>query len=242
MLWNETGYLESSRKLAERMLKEGGAESVKLEGGVSMAPTVARLVDAGIPVMGHIGLTPQSIHQFGSYKARGQDDAERKKILEDARALEQAGAFAIVVEKVPAALGKEITDATSLQGSDPFVSLGKVLLMPSSVSPEDRDVSLKDLTADEMPADVAAYASFYRSRPLKEQKKNAEALQALLAVPCLYSSGGLILNAASEILAADMLAGLKRTDEATRLINSALRVAKGTILTDEANKRLESLK
>jgi hypothetical protein len=139
-------------------------------------------------------------------------------------------------------LGKEISDATSLQGSDPFVSLGKVLLMPSSVSPADRDVSLKDLTADEMPADVAAYASFYRSRPLKEQKKNAEALQALLAVPCLYSSGGLILNAASEILAADMLAGLKRTDEATRLINSALRVAQGTILTDEANKRLESLK
>lgn len=139
-------------------------------------------------------------------------------------------------------LGKDISDATLLQGNDPFVSLGKALLMPSSVNPEDRDVSLKDLTADDMPADVAAYASFYRARPLKEQKKNAEALQALLAVPCLYPSGGLILNAASEILAADMLAGLTRTDEATRLINSAMRVAQGTILTDEANKRLESLK
>jgi hypothetical protein len=139
-------------------------------------------------------------------------------------------------------LGKDISDATPPQGSDPFVSLGKALLMPASVSPEDRDMSLKDLTTDEMPADVAAYASFYRSRLLKEQKKNAEALQALLAVPCLYPSGGLILNAAAEIQASDLLAGLSRRDEATHLINSALRVSQGTILTEEANKRLESLK
>ena len=139
-------------------------------------------------------------------------------------------------------LGKDISDATPPQGSDPFVSLGKALLMPASVSPEDRDMSLKDLTADEMPADVAAYASFYRSRLLKEQKKNAEALQALLAVPCLYPSGGLILNAAAEIHASDLLAGLSRRDEATHLINSALRVSQGTILIEEANKRLESLK
>ena len=139
-------------------------------------------------------------------------------------------------------LGKDISETTSLQGNDPFVSLGKALLMPSSANPEDRDMSLKDLTAEEMPAEVAAYASFYRSRPLKEQKKNDEALQSLLAVSCLHSSGGLILNAASEILAADMLAGLKRPEEATMLLNSALRVTKGTILTDEANKRLESLK
>jgi hypothetical protein len=139
-------------------------------------------------------------------------------------------------------LGKDISDATPPQGSDPFVSLGKALLMPASVSPEDRDVSLKDLTADEMPADVAAYASFYRTRLLKEQKKNAEALQALLAVPCLYPSGGLILNAAAEIHASDLLAGLSRRDEATHLINSALRVSQGTILIEEGNKRLESLK
>jgi len=139
-------------------------------------------------------------------------------------------------------LGKDISDATPPQGSDPFVSLGKALLMPASVSPEDRDVSLKDLTADEMPADVAAYASFYRTRLLKEQKKNAEALQALLAVPCLYPSGGLILNAAAEIHASDLLAGLSRRDEATHLINSALRVSQGTILSEEGNKRLESLK
>jgi hypothetical protein len=138
-------------------------------------------------------------------------------------------------------LGKDISDATLPQGSDPFVSLGKALLMPASVSPEDRDMSLKDLTADEMPADVAAYASFYRSRLFKEQKKNAEALQALLAVPCLYPSGGLILNAAAEIHASDLLASLSRRDEATHLINSALRVSQGTILIEEGNKRLESM-
>jgi tetratricopeptide (TPR) repeat protein len=138
-------------------------------------------------------------------------------------------------------LGKDISDATPPQGSDPFVSLGKALLMPASVSPEDRDMSLKDLTADEMPADVAAYASFYRSRLFKEQKKNAEALQALLAVPCLYPSGGLILNAAAEIHASDLLASLSRRDEATHLINSALRVSQGTILIEEGNKRLESM-
>lgn len=111
---------EDAMRNAGRLLKEGGAESVKLEGGSSMAPTVARLVDAGIPVMGHIGLTPQSIHQFGSYKARGQDDAERLRILDDARSLEQAGAFAIVVEKVPATLGKEITEAVKV----PVIGIG----------------------------------------------------------------------------------------------------------------------
>jgi hypothetical protein len=139
-------------------------------------------------------------------------------------------------------LGKDISDATPAQGSDSFVSLGKALLMPESTGLEERDVSLKDLTTDEMPADVAAYASFFRAKLLKQQKKNPEALHSLLAVPGLYPSGGLILNAAAEILAADMLAALNRRDEATTLINSALRVTQGTILTDEANKRLESLK
>jgi hypothetical protein len=139
-------------------------------------------------------------------------------------------------------LGKDISDATPAQGSDSFVSLGKALLMPESTGLEERDVSLKDLTTDEMPADVAAYASFFRAKLLKQQKKNPEALHSLLAVPGLYPSGGLILNAAAEILAADMLAALNRRDEAGLLIQSALRVTQGTILTDEANKRLESLK
>jgi 3-methyl-2-oxobutanoate hydroxymethyltransferase len=79
--------IEDALRNAGRLLKEGGAEAVKLEGGDAFAPTVARLVGAGIPVMGHLGLTPQSIHQFGTYRARGQDDQEQRQILEDARTL-----------------------------------------------------------------------------------------------------------------------------------------------------------
>jgi 3-methyl-2-oxobutanoate hydroxymethyltransferase len=113
--------------------KEGGAEAVKLEGGSAFAPTVQRLVGAGIPVMGHVGLTPQSIHQFGSYRARGQDDAEQRRIVDDARSLEQAGAFAIVVEKVPAELGKELAATVSIPvigiGAGPHVD-GQILVTP----------------------------------------------------------------------------------------------------------------
>lgn len=111
---------EDALRNAGRLLKEGHAEAVKLEGGAPVVATVARLVDAGIPVMGHIGLTPQSIHQFGSYKARGTDDVERHRILDDARSLEQAGAFALVVEKVPADLGRELTNAVRI----PVIGIG----------------------------------------------------------------------------------------------------------------------
>lgn len=111
---------EDALRNAGRLLKEGLAEAVKLEGGSAFAPTVQRLVDAGIPVMGHLGLTPQSIHQFGSYRARGQDPAEQAQIVDDARALEQAGAFALVVEKVPAELGRKVSEATSI----PVIGIG----------------------------------------------------------------------------------------------------------------------
>lgn len=122
---------EDALRNAGRLLKEGLAEAVKLEGGRAFAPTVQRLVDAGIPVMGHLGLTPQSIHQFGSYRARGQDPAEQTEIVDDARALEQAGAFAIVLEKVPAELGKKVAAATTVPiigiGAGPHVD-GQVLV------------------------------------------------------------------------------------------------------------------
>jgi 3-methyl-2-oxobutanoate hydroxymethyltransferase len=124
---------EDALRNAGRLLKEGGAEAVKLEGGVEFAPTVQRLVAAGIPVMGHVGLTPQSIHQFGSYRARGQDEAERQRILDGGRALEQAGAFALVVEKVPAELGKALAAAVAVPvigiGAGPDVD-GQILVTP----------------------------------------------------------------------------------------------------------------
>jgi 3-methyl-2-oxobutanoate hydroxymethyltransferase len=112
--------VEDALRNAGRLLKEGGVESVKLEGGAPFAATVARLVGAGIPVMGHIGLTPQSIHQFGSYKARGADHREAQRLIDDAVALEQAGAFALVVEKVPAELGRRIAEALQI----PVIGIG----------------------------------------------------------------------------------------------------------------------
>jgi 3-methyl-2-oxobutanoate hydroxymethyltransferase len=94
---------------AGRFLQEGGAEAVKVEGGEHMAETVQRMTQAGIPVMGHLGLTPQSIHRFGDYGIRGQEPDEAQHMIEDALALEAAGCFSLVLEKIPAALARQIT-------------------------------------------------------------------------------------------------------------------------------------
>jgi 3-methyl-2-oxobutanoate hydroxymethyltransferase len=101
--------VEDGMRAAGRLMKEGRAEAVKLEGGVEVAELVRRLVAAGIPVMGHVGLTPQSVHQFGGFKLQGRTDDQRAKILADARAVADAGAYAVVVETVPQALAAEIT-------------------------------------------------------------------------------------------------------------------------------------
>jgi 3-methyl-2-oxobutanoate hydroxymethyltransferase len=105
--------VEDGMRAAGRLMKEGHAEAVKLEGGESVVELCRRLVQAGIPVMGHIGLTPQSIHQLGGFKVQGRTDAQRGQILADARALADAGAYAIVLEAVPHALAGEITRAVS---------------------------------------------------------------------------------------------------------------------------------
>ncbi len=93
---------------AGRFLKEAGAEAVKLEGGTQMAEAIRSIVHAGIPVMAHIGLTPQSVHMLGGFKVQGKDEAAREKILADARAVQDAGAFSVVLEAMPASLAKEI--------------------------------------------------------------------------------------------------------------------------------------
>jgi 3-methyl-2-oxobutanoate hydroxymethyltransferase len=105
---------------AGRMLKEGGAQSVKLEGGQRVADTVSLLVSSGIPVMGHIGLTPQSVNQFGGYKIQGKTPAAAVKLINDAVALEQAGAYAVVLETIPAQLGEVITEKVSI----PTIGIG----------------------------------------------------------------------------------------------------------------------
>jgi|SRR5690554_355448 len=105
---------------AGRIMKETSASAVKIEGGERVAETVRKIAEAGIPVMGHIGLTPQSIHQFGSYRERGRDKEEADEILKDAKILEQAGAFAIVLEKIPAELAKQVTKSLTI----PTIGIG----------------------------------------------------------------------------------------------------------------------
>lgn len=112
--------VEDGMRAAGRLMKEAHAEAVKLEGGAAVADLVHRLVSAGIPVMGHIGLTPQSVHQLGGFKLQGRTDEARARLVEDARALANAGAYAIVVETVPQAVAAEITRAVPI----PTIGIG----------------------------------------------------------------------------------------------------------------------
>jgi 3-methyl-2-oxobutanoate hydroxymethyltransferase len=111
---------EDALRNAARFIQEANAQAVKLEGGVNVAEKVRRIVECGIPVMGHIGLTPQSIHQFGGFKVQGKRPEAAAKLLEDARALDQAGAFAVVLEVVPAPLAALITRKISI----PTIGIG----------------------------------------------------------------------------------------------------------------------
>ncbi len=105
---------------AIRIMKESGAHSVKLEGGKEIKDSIKKILNAGIPVMGHLGLTPQSIYKFGTYTVRAREEAEAQKLREDALMLEKMGCFAIVLEKVPAALATEIAQSVSV----PVIGIG----------------------------------------------------------------------------------------------------------------------
>ncbi len=105
---------------AGRLMKEGRADAIKLEGGVEVAPQIQAIVSAGIPVCAHIGLTPQSINAFGGFKVQGKDEIAAKKLLEDAKAVEEAGAFAVVIEGVPSKLADLITEQLSI----PTIGIG----------------------------------------------------------------------------------------------------------------------
>jgi 3-methyl-2-oxobutanoate hydroxymethyltransferase len=111
---------EGAVKNAGRLVKEAGVEAVKLEGGQEAVEAIEKIVAAGIPVMGHLGLTPQSINKLGGYGVRGEGEEEAKQIIADAKALETAGIFALVLEKVPARLAKEITGMLSV----PTIGIG----------------------------------------------------------------------------------------------------------------------
>ncbi|MFB0938606.1 MAG: 3-methyl-2-oxobutanoate hydroxymethyltransferase [Candidatus Azotimanducaceae bacterium] len=105
---------------AIRIMKESGAHSIKLEGGREVKESIKRILNAGIPVMGHLGLTPQSIYKFGTYTVRAKEEEEAEKLKEDALLLERLGCFAIVIEKVPAALAKEVAESLSI----PVIGIG----------------------------------------------------------------------------------------------------------------------
>jgi 3-methyl-2-oxobutanoate hydroxymethyltransferase len=112
--------IHEALKNAGRLLQEGGAQAVKLEGGAAMTDTVRAIVTAGIPVVGHLGLTPQSVNQMGGFKVQARDEQAAQKLLDDARALEAAGAFALVLECIPAGLAKRVSESIAI----PTIGIG----------------------------------------------------------------------------------------------------------------------
>ncbi len=111
---------EEALRNAARFMAEGRANGIKLEGGRAMVPTIKKIIRAGIPVMGHIGLTPQSIYKFGGYHLQGKDAVEAQRILDGAKALEDAGIFALILEKIPMELAKRVTEKLSV----PTIGIG----------------------------------------------------------------------------------------------------------------------
>lgn len=105
---------------AIKIMKETGAHAVKMEGGSEIKESISRILSAGIPVMGHLGLTPQSIYKFGTYVVRAKEEAEAKKLIEDAKILEETGCFGIVLEKIPATLGKKVSEELKI----PMIGIG----------------------------------------------------------------------------------------------------------------------
>lgn len=146
--------VEEAFRNAGRIMKEAGAGAVKLEGGERVVEAVARMTAAGIPVMGHLGLTPQSIHQFGSYRVRGTDPKEAEQILRDAKLLEEAGAFAIVLEKIPAELARKVTESLSI----PTIGIGAGVYCDGQVLVY---TDLLGLTVDFQPRFVRRYERLY---------------------------------------------------------------------------------
>jgi 3-methyl-2-oxobutanoate hydroxymethyltransferase len=130
------GYYQANStealKSAIRIMKESGAHGIKMEGGVEIKDSVQRILSAGIPVMGHLGLIPQSIYKFGTYTVRAKEEEEANKLIEDAKILEDLGCFGIVVEKIPATLAKQVSENATIPvigiGAGPYVD-GQVLVM-----------------------------------------------------------------------------------------------------------------
>jgi len=126
------GNSKEALNSAIRIMKESGAHAVKLEGGLEIRESIERIITAGIPVMGHLGLTPQSIYKFGTYTVRAKEEAEAEKLKQDIMVLQDAGCFSVVLEKIPAKLAKEVTDSVKIPtigiGAGPYCD-GQVLVI-----------------------------------------------------------------------------------------------------------------
>ncbi len=126
------GNSSEALRSAIRIMKESGAHAIKMEGGEEIGESIIRILSAGVPVMGHLGLTPQSIYKFGTYAVRAREEAEAQKLIEDAKFLEELGCFAIVLEKIPATLGKQVAAELKIPligiGAGPHVD-GQVLVI-----------------------------------------------------------------------------------------------------------------
>ncbi|QYR19872.1 3-methyl-2-oxobutanoate hydroxymethyltransferase [Paenibacillus sp. sptzw28] len=169
---------ETTLRNAARLLQEGYAHAVKLEGGAEIAGEVAACVRAGIPVMGHIGLTPQSVHQLGGYKVQGKLEQEAKKLIEDAKALEEAGAFAIVLELVTEPLAEAISSQLSIptigigagRGCDGQVLVYHDILQYASPYREKRFVKTYADIGTTVRTAIGAYVSDVKSRAFPQEE------------------------------------------------------------------------
>lgn len=164
---------------AGRIMKETASGGVKIEGGERVAEAIRKISEAGIPVMGHIGLTPQSIHQFGSYRERGTDDEEAAELKRDALILEQAGAFSIVLEKIPAQLAKEISESIKIPtigiGAGVFCD-GQILVTPDMLGLNNefhpRFVRHFANLADDMDTAIRQYISVVKERDFPNENES----------------------------------------------------------------------
>ncbi|RAP76354.1 3-methyl-2-oxobutanoate hydroxymethyltransferase [Paenibacillus montanisoli] len=186
---------ETTLRNAARLLQEGGAHAVKMEGGIDIADEVAACVRAGIPVMGHIGLTPQSVHQLGGYKVQGKLEREAQQLIEDAKALEAAGAFSIVLELVTEPLAEAISSALSIptigigagRGCDGQVLVYHDILQYASPYREKRFVKTYADIGTTIRDAISSYVSDVKSREFPQQAHAFPMEQELLRQ--LYGSG-----------------------------------------------------
>ena len=171
--------IDEAFRNAGRIMKETPAGAVKLEGGKLVAETINKITSYGIPVMAHVGLTPQSINQFGSYRERGKKSEEAEEILNDAKAVEEAGAFAIVLEKIPATLAKKITEALTIPtigiGAGVFCD-GQILVTPDMLGLNTdfhpRFVRYYSNLADQVSSAVKSYINDVKNGSFPSEKES----------------------------------------------------------------------